>query len=121
MHIINEEKEWFRCANTMKLTTNLKGQRILVTAASQGIGFGVAKAFLEEGARVFINSSNKERLQKAKTRLGNFGEVYGVTDLSVKADIERIVSNAVEHLGGIDTLASRDWFSCTWHGDGEGL
>ncbi|HVB12986.1 MAG TPA: SDR family oxidoreductase [Nitrososphaerales archaeon] len=90
----------------MPLSTGLKNQRILVTAASQGIGFGVARAFLGEGARVVINSSNKERLDKAKAELSKLGEVHSiVADLSSRDGIEDIVSKTVEYLGGIDTLA----------------
>jgi 3-oxoacyl-[acyl-carrier protein] reductase len=89
----------------MTITTGLRGQRILVTGASQGIGFGVAKAFLEEGARVVINSSNEERVGKASEELSSLGEVHGIAaDLSDKAGIDRLVSEAEKALGGIDTL-----------------
>jgi FlaA1/EpsC-like NDP-sugar epimerase len=62
----------------LPISSGLKNQKILVTAASQGIGFGVAKAFLEEGARVVINSSNEEKLKAAKQKLSSFGEVHHV-------------------------------------------
>jgi 3-oxoacyl-[acyl-carrier protein] reductase len=90
----------------MPLSTGLSGQRVLVTAASQGIGFGVAKAFLGEGARVVINSSNAAKLESARTQLAGLGEVQGVAaDLSSGTDIDTLVSKTVEILGGIDTLA----------------
>lgn len=90
----------------MPLTSGLKNQRILVTGASQGIGFGVAKAFLEEGARVAINSSNEDRLRSASNQLRGLGEVQSVVaDLATRSGIEKIVSKTVEHLGGIDVLA----------------
>jgi len=90
----------------MPLSTGLKDNRILVTAASQGIGFGVARAFLGEGSRVVINSSNDEKLRRAETELSKFGEVTRITgDLASKADIDRIVSGAADILGGIDVLA----------------
>ena len=90
----------------MPISTGLENQRILVTGASQGIGFGVAKAFLEEGARVVINSSNEQRLTNARKELSGLGEVYGVVaDLSEKSEIERLVSETTAVLGGIDTLA----------------
>jgi len=89
----------------MPLTSGLSGARVLVTAASQGIGFGAAKAFLDEGARVVINSSNSERLNKALSQLKSQGEVYGVVaDLSSRLDLERLVSETRRLLGGIDTL-----------------
>ena len=90
----------------MPLSTGLENQRVLVTAASQGIGFGVAKAFLGERARVVINSSNDERLRKAEEDLSDLGEVHRVAgDLSLKADIDRVVSTTSDLLGGIDVLA----------------
>ncbi len=89
----------------MVLTTNLKGQRVLVTAASQGIGYGAAKAFLDEGARVVINSSNSDKLEKARGLLSQSGDVFAVTaDLTSKDDIDKLVSKSVELLGGLDTL-----------------
>lgn len=90
----------------MPLSTGLKNQGILVTGASQGIGFGVARAFLEEGARVVINSSNEQRLTRAREELSQLGEVHSIAaDLSEKLGIERLVSGAAKILDGIDTLA----------------
>jgi 3-oxoacyl-[acyl-carrier protein] reductase len=90
----------------LPLSTGLQHQRVLVTAASQGIGYGVARAFLEEGARVVINSSNDEKLRKAEEELTNFGQVHRVSgDLALKQDIDNLVSKTAEILGGIDVLA----------------
>lgn len=87
------------------MDSGLSGQRVLVTAASAGIGYGAAEAFLKEGARVVVNSSNEEKLEAARGRLSHLGEVYSVVgDLSRKDSIERIVQETVMQLGGIDTL-----------------
>lgn len=89
----------------MTLSFGLKGSRVLVTAASQGIGYGAAKIFLEEGARVVINSSNKERIEKARDSFATLGEVHAIAaDITHKDDIERLVSEATGNLGGIDTF-----------------
>ena len=89
----------------MPFVSGLRGQRALVTASSRGIGFAAARAFLEEGARVVINSSNAARLQAALETLRGFGEVYGtVADLAGKEDLDRLVSEAERQLGGIDAL-----------------
>jgi 3-oxoacyl-[acyl-carrier protein] reductase len=89
----------------MPLTSGLSGQRVLVTAASQGIGFAAARAFLEEGARVVVNGSNPARLGKAVETLRPLGEVNGVVaDLSRHADLDRLVNETQTALGGIDTL-----------------
>jgi 3-oxoacyl-[acyl-carrier protein] reductase len=89
----------------MPLSSGLAGSRALVTAASQGIGFGAAEAFLKEGARVVINSSNAGRTSAAAERLRPLGEVHGVTaDLADERGIDRLVAETVRRLGGIDTL-----------------
>jgi 3-oxoacyl-[acyl-carrier protein] reductase len=87
------------------LETGLRGARVLVTAASRGIGFGAAKAFLREGARVVVNSSNPERLDQAVRALRPEGEVYGiVADLRREADLDRLHRETLERLGGMDAL-----------------
>ncbi len=89
----------------MPLSSGLAGQRVLVTAASQGIGFAAAQAFLEEGARVVINGSHRTRLERAVAALRPRGEVHGVVaDLSQRADLDRLVEETHNALGGIDTL-----------------
>jgi 3-oxoacyl-[acyl-carrier protein] reductase len=89
----------------MPLTSGLSGQRVLVTAASQGIGFAAARAFLDEGARVVINGSNRGRLDKAVDSLRSLGEVHGiVADLAQHADLDRLADETRTALGGVDTL-----------------
>ena len=86
--------------------SGLSGKRVLVTAASRGIGFGAARAFLEEGSRVVINSSNKANLDAAEQRLKPLGEVHAVTgDHRVKDDIDGLVDKTQNLLGGVDVLA----------------
>ena len=76
-----------------------------MTAASRGIGYGAAEAFLKEGARVVVNSSDRGRLDAAVKSLAQLGDVSGVVgDLASKTDLERIVNHAITHLGRIDTL-----------------
>jgi len=85
--------------------TRLDGARVLVTASSQGIGFGAAEAFVGEGARVVVNSSNPERTAAAVARLGKSGEVHGVVaDLRSQDDLDRLLAETLRHLGGLDTL-----------------
>ncbi|MDG6926267.1 MAG: SDR family oxidoreductase [Nitrososphaerota archaeon] len=87
------------------MNSGLAGQRVLVTASSAGIGFGAAEAFLKEGARVVINSSNGDKLDAARAKLAPLGDVHSVLgNLILKSDIEKIVQQATDQLGGIDTL-----------------
>lgn len=53
----------------------LKDKKILVTGGSKGIGKGVSKVFLQNGAKVFICSRNKAELKSTKDELSKFGEI----------------------------------------------
>jgi 3-oxoacyl-[acyl-carrier protein] reductase len=87
------------------MSTGLSGARVLVTAASRGIGFGAAKKFLEEGSRVVINSSSAEHLDKALDSLKPLGEVHGIVgDLSRQTDMDNLITETLKHIGGIDVF-----------------
>jgi 3-oxoacyl-[acyl-carrier protein] reductase len=91
------------------LELDLKGRAALVTAASKGIGFGVAKVLASEGCKVIISSRNQDSIQQATKQIvketGN-REVYGFSaDLTVKDDIDRLIASARQRIGGIDILA----------------
>jgi len=51
----------------------LKGRSVLVTGGSQGIGYAVAKGFLEEGCDVVIAARNEDRLRAAAEGLAQAG------------------------------------------------
>lgn len=53
------------------LTPNnrLCGNKIIVTGGSRGIGFAMAKKFVEEGADVLITGRNEESLQKSAEQI----------------------------------------------------
>lgn len=54
----------------------LKGKCALITGGTSGIGFNIAKAFLNAGAIVIITGRNQARLEKASKELGHEGRVY---------------------------------------------
>ena len=56
-------------SNPMDL--NLRGQHILITGGSKGIGLACAAAFLAEGARLSLVSRNREHLETARQQLAS--------------------------------------------------
>lgn len=87
----------------------LSGQRALVTAASGGLGFATAHALAAEGARVALCSRDLTRAQDAATRIADDtgADVVGLAaDVSVAADLERLVGDAADRLGGLDVLVN---------------
>lgn len=91
----------------------LKGRTALVTGGTSGIGYEVAKAYINAGARVVITGRNEEKVKKAcevidkeVSRKGNiFGIVMNNTDVksmpSKLQDIERVLGT-----GHIDILVN---------------
>ena len=82
---------------------NLKNRTFLVTAASRGLGFSVAKSLADEGAEVIICGRNEESLKKATSLLGEKAE-YHVADLSKKEDVQSLVKKIATNILHIDGL-----------------
>jgi 3-oxoacyl-[acyl-carrier protein] reductase len=78
----------------------------LVTGASQGIGFAIAKGLASEGVRVLLNARNEKTLFEAveKIRLAG-GEAFGIPgDVSSPKGIEAIFDKARIVLGTPEIL-----------------
>ena len=61
----------------------LRGKTAVVLGGSKGIGYAIAKAFLEEGARVAICARKEAELVQVSEELGALGEIYWeVVDVS---------------------------------------
>ena len=86
----------------------LKGKVALVTAASKGIGFGVAKVLASEGCKVVI-SSRTDSISRSRDQIvretGNRDVYASKADLTVKEDIDQLVKNAAAKFGPMDILA----------------
>jgi 3-oxoacyl-[acyl-carrier protein] reductase len=81
----------------------LKDKRALVTGASRGLGFAVARGLQAEGCQVVINSRDETKLSAAAEKLGN--SVYKVAaDVTAPGAAQQIVEMAAEALGGLDIL-----------------
>lgn len=81
---------------------DLSGRRALVTGASAGIGAAIALRLARAGARV-VAVSRSGRLPDG---VALDGIVPLVADLTVEADLDRVVDEAVAALGGLDILVN---------------
>ena len=79
----------------------LNGRTAVVLGASQGMGLAIAEALATEGANVAMFARRAEVVEREAARIGAVG-VAG--DLTVAADLERLVATTVEAFGGIDVV-----------------
>ena len=86
----------------------LEDKVVLITGASQGLGRALAIAYAREGAAVIVNSRSEESLRPVVEEIeGSGAEALAVAaDVSVSADVERLVNAAVERFGRIDVLVN---------------
>ena len=84
-----------------------KDKIALVTGGRSGIGFAIAKQYLQLGARVFICSRKEEALQKAAEELSDFGEcAYHPCDIRKVEHIQVVAQKIKEVYGRLDILVN---------------
>jgi len=87
----------------------LAGKTALVTGGSKGIGRAVARGLTAEGARVLICARGEAALKTAAAEIeretGRAVETIAA-DLSTRAEVSRVASDAVARLGRLDILVN---------------
>jgi NAD(P)-dependent dehydrogenase (short-subunit alcohol dehydrogenase family) len=86
----------------------LEGRRVIVTGASRGIGAEIARVMAREGAAVVLAARDAEALARVAAEIEHEGgrALAVPTDVSDPAAVERMVSTAVEELGGLDAAVN---------------
>ena len=87
------------------MDSHLRGQVVVVTGASGGIGSAIARKFAAEGARLVL------QYHRGRTRIGELQKELCATDpLIVQADLtsenetKRLFGRSVKRFGRVDTL-----------------
>lgn len=82
-----------------------KGKIVLVTGGGSGIGYTIAKMYLESGATVWIASRKQDRIDKAVRELSAYGTVHGTTlDIREPEQIEALAEKIKAENGRLDIL-----------------
>jgi glucose 1-dehydrogenase len=94
----------------------LKGKNVLVTGGTSGIGQAIAVRFAEYGANVAINylrspdeaKETAEQVQDCVSRVRQEGvrDVLVGADVSKEDEVEAMVAQSIDELGGIDVLVN---------------
>lgn len=89
----------------------LKDKVAIVGGASQGIGFGIARALAAEGVKLAMSARREKLLRQASEKIR---AETGTEPLAIPADCRRtedcaaVVARTAAHYGGIDILVNND-------------
>src|SRR5437764_4790355 len=81
----------------------IEGKVALVTAATKGIGLGIAQALAREGARVSIVARTEADVKRVATEIKGFGVA---ADVTTEDGCIRSVEDTQKNLGPIDILVN---------------
>ena len=87
---------------------DLTGKVALVTGATQGLGYAIAKGLAQNGATLAISARNPEKLEEALNRLKNHGiAAYGyMFDVNDSEEVSIGIDAMEYELGKIDILVN---------------
>ncbi len=83
---------------------SLKGLNIVITGGTSGIGFTVAKRFIEEGATVLITGRSEQKLTEAKTKIDSPNLLTYLWDLNDYDQYNNHLKNILQKTGKIDVF-----------------
>ncbi len=92
----------------LKHADDLRGQTVLITGGSRGLGLALAEEFARQGCRVVICARDHEELLRARQQLEGLGtEILALAcDVSRQEEVEHIVQVARRHFGRIEILVN---------------
>lgn len=84
----------------------LKDYAAVVTGAGGGIGLGVVKRYVEEGARVVAADISADKVDALSDHFGRDAVVPVIADVAQAAGNRRLVELAVQHFGKLDVFVA---------------
>jgi short-subunit dehydrogenase len=87
---------------------DLRGQAVLITGSSRGLGLALAEEFARHGCKLGLCARNERELLRARQRVENLGaEVHVMTcDVSKPEQVEHLITSTRQHFGRIDILVN---------------
>ncbi len=86
----------------------LAGRTAVITGAADGIGQGIARRFVREGAAVLVADFDEEKGRQATAELKEIGAEaeFFRCDVTNQSDVEGMIASSVDHFGTIDILVN---------------
>jgi short-subunit dehydrogenase len=86
----------------------LRGARVIITGASQGIGRAIAIEFGRRGARLALASRNRPALEElaASIKAEGGSAIVIPTDVTAAGAVEQLAQTTIREFGGIDILVN---------------
>jgi NAD(P)-dependent dehydrogenase (short-subunit alcohol dehydrogenase family) len=85
-----------------------KNKIVIVTGAAKGIGWGIAKVFVQEGAKVAVVDWDEENGKKAAQEFRDSGgqAIYIKCDVSNEDEVKAMIQKVLDEYGRIDILVN---------------
>jgi len=84
----------------------LAGKSAIITGGEGSIGMATARAFVAEGANVFLAGISERDLEAGAAELGGERAAWKVTDVTSSAQVKAAVDAAVERFGRLDIVVA---------------
>lgn len=94
--------------------SELAGKVAVVTGGASGLGEGLVRRFVAEGARVVFGDVDAERGQTVADELGSAAQ-FLTTDVTDQGQISALVGTAVDEFGGLHVMVNNAGISGTMH------
>lgn len=86
---------------------SIEGKVAVVTGGTKGIGFAIAEALLNEGAKVFVCGRDKRDLNQAIEWLSKHGSIEGdICDVRSEDQVRMLIQECERRFGGLDILVN---------------
>jgi NAD(P)-dependent dehydrogenase (short-subunit alcohol dehydrogenase family) len=96
------------------MVNELTDKVAVVTGGASGLGAGLVRRFVAEGANVLIGDVDREGGKALAAELGT-NALFLESDVADFEQVGRLVSTAVEHLGGLHIMVNNAGVSGTMH------
>jgi len=85
-----------------------EGKVVVITGGGGGIGKAAARHFLDEGARVVLSGTRREKLEAARDELDPSGARVEIVagQITGREQAQTLIARAVERFGGVDVLVN---------------